>query len=284
MRRRAVELEPLGSPWADMALWMLAIARQVLGDAAGADEALEEAVAAAEAAGHRALHACLLGHRALLAIDRNDWVLGRVLMAEADALGVSGLVEGYLRPCPVASRRSASPSMRARRDGSPAARARRDAAPDPHVDRPGTRGAVPAGPGARSPRGQRRGGCEHAAVPGERGDPAAPGPGRPAGRGGPPACGEPRSRVRPGCLDAHHRRAAGARDAAVLPLVQGDRPAPGRHREHHQDPRDVDLRQARGHQPERGGGASGGRGSAGGIRAAGAGSLPVPVDAGARER
>ena len=29
---RALELEPVGSPWADMAHWMLAIARQVLGD------------------------------------------------------------------------------------------------------------------------------------------------------------------------------------------------------------------------------------------------------------
>ncbi len=39
---------------------------------------------------------CLLGHRALLAIDRHDWAAAGSFIEEAHALGVSGLVDGYL--------------------------------------------------------------------------------------------------------------------------------------------------------------------------------------------
>jgi LuxR family maltose regulon positive regulatory protein len=93
---RGVELEPLGSPWRDLALWMLAFGRLMAGDQTGADEALAQAVAAAEAASSPAIHYCLLGHRALLAIDRHDWTAAVSFVEEGRALGVSGLIDGYL--------------------------------------------------------------------------------------------------------------------------------------------------------------------------------------------
>jgi LuxR family maltose regulon positive regulatory protein len=92
----AADLEPLGSPWRDLALWMLAFGRLMSGDSGGADEALAEAVAAAEAASSPASRYCLLGHRALLAIDRHDWAAAASLVDEGHTLGVAGLVDGYL--------------------------------------------------------------------------------------------------------------------------------------------------------------------------------------------
>jgi LuxR family maltose regulon positive regulatory protein len=93
---RGVELEPLGSPWRDLALWMLAFGRIMAGDAGGADEALAEAIIAADAAASPAIRYCLLGHRALLAIDRRDWAAARSYVAEGRSLGVTGLIDGYL--------------------------------------------------------------------------------------------------------------------------------------------------------------------------------------------
>jgi LuxR family transcriptional regulator, maltose regulon positive regulatory protein len=94
--RRAVELEGLGSPWRDLALWMLAFGRLMAGDVAGADAALADAIAAVDGASGAAIRYCLLGHRALLAIDRHDWAAAGSLVEEGRALGVSGLVDGYL--------------------------------------------------------------------------------------------------------------------------------------------------------------------------------------------
>ena len=93
---RGVELEPLGSPWRDMALWMLAFGRLMAGDQAGADEALAQAIVAADAASSPGVRYCLLGHRALLAIDRHDWTAAVSFVEDGRALGVSGLVDGYL--------------------------------------------------------------------------------------------------------------------------------------------------------------------------------------------
>ena len=92
----AVGLEPPGSPWRDLALWMLATARLMQGEADGADGTLADAVAAAYAASNPALSYCLLGHRALVAIERNDWAAADSFMEEARALGVSALLDGYL--------------------------------------------------------------------------------------------------------------------------------------------------------------------------------------------
>lgn len=92
----AVDAEPLGSPWRDLALWMLAFARLMAGDHASADEALMDAVDAADAASSPAIRYCLLGHRALLAIDRHDWAGAADLIEEGRLLGVSGLLDGYL--------------------------------------------------------------------------------------------------------------------------------------------------------------------------------------------
>jgi len=93
---RAVALEPPGSRWRDLALWMLAFARLMKGDLGGADASLAEAVIASYAASSPGLSYCLLGHRALLAIDRHDWDAAGSLAEEGRALGVSGLVDGYL--------------------------------------------------------------------------------------------------------------------------------------------------------------------------------------------
>jgi LuxR family maltose regulon positive regulatory protein len=93
---RGVELELLGSPWRDLALWMLAFGRIMAGDPGGADDALGEAIVAADAAANPAVRYCLLGHRALLAIDRRDWAAARSYVEGGRSLGVSGLVDGYL--------------------------------------------------------------------------------------------------------------------------------------------------------------------------------------------
>ena len=94
--RLAVDLEPAGSHWRDLALWILALAYLVQGDTHSADAALADAIAAARVAGNDGLASCILGHRALLAMDRQDWSAGIQLLEEAHASGRDGRFDGYL--------------------------------------------------------------------------------------------------------------------------------------------------------------------------------------------
>ncbi len=97
---RAVELEAAGSPWRDLALWDLAIARLTTGDEEGADAALAGAIAAARSARNFGLWHCLLGHRALLAVERHDWNAAAAFAAEGDEIAASVDTEGYLSGAP----------------------------------------------------------------------------------------------------------------------------------------------------------------------------------------
>ena len=97
---RAVELEPIGNPWRDFALWMLSIARSMAGDPDGADGALADGVVAARSSHNLGLCHCLLGHRALLAIDRHDWDAAIVLSDAARTIQEGHSLDGYLSSAP----------------------------------------------------------------------------------------------------------------------------------------------------------------------------------------
>ena len=98
--RRAVELEPEGSPWRDFALWMLSVALFTHGDMPGGDTFLLDALAAARRERHEALTYCILGHHALRAVELGDWAAALSLMDEARDTGASGLVDGFLSSIP----------------------------------------------------------------------------------------------------------------------------------------------------------------------------------------
>ncbi len=98
--RRAVELEPEGSPWRDFALWMLSIALFTRGDREAGDAAVTDALTAARSARHEALTYCILGHRAMRAADQGDWAATVSLMDEARDTGASNLVAGFLASIP----------------------------------------------------------------------------------------------------------------------------------------------------------------------------------------
>jgi LuxR family maltose regulon positive regulatory protein len=91
---RAVELDQPGGRWHALALWTVALARQSLGDTAGADATLGDAVASAHANRAIGLGGRLLGHRALLAEDRQQWGLAEALVDEARALQALAATEG----------------------------------------------------------------------------------------------------------------------------------------------------------------------------------------------
>ncbi len=101
----AVELEAAGSPWRDLALWELALARRMKGDRDGTDAALAEAVAAARSTGNTGLCHCLLGHRALLATDRGDWSAAAVFAQESAELATAANLEGYISSAPARASR-----------------------------------------------------------------------------------------------------------------------------------------------------------------------------------
>jgi LuxR family transcriptional regulator, maltose regulon positive regulatory protein len=98
--RRAVELEPETSPWRDFALWMLSFALLTNGEPEAGDQAIADALTAARGAGHDPLTYCILGHRAQRAAERGDWTSAVSLMVDAQHLGVSALVEGFLASIP----------------------------------------------------------------------------------------------------------------------------------------------------------------------------------------
>jgi LuxR family transcriptional regulator, maltose regulon positive regulatory protein len=97
---RAVMLDRPGSEWRGLALWTVALARQALGDVAGADAALGLAVSSAHANRNVGLGGSLLGHRALLAVDRGDWVAGEGFLDEARGLAGSTATEGDASTAP----------------------------------------------------------------------------------------------------------------------------------------------------------------------------------------
>ena len=92
---QAVELEPLGSRWRDVALWTVANGRLLAGDVEGADEALADAVAVAAALGNAGIWQVALGQRALLAIDRGDWAGAGTLADAAGSIVASAHLDGY---------------------------------------------------------------------------------------------------------------------------------------------------------------------------------------------
>ncbi|HEU0244735.1 MAG TPA: LuxR C-terminal-related transcriptional regulator, partial [Candidatus Limnocylindrales bacterium] len=98
---RAVVLDRPGSRWRDLALWTVALARQALGDPAGADAALELAVGSAHANRNAGLGWSLLGHRALLAVDRQDWDGAQGFLREARGLATSTDAQTYASAAPV---------------------------------------------------------------------------------------------------------------------------------------------------------------------------------------
>jgi LuxR family maltose regulon positive regulatory protein len=102
---RAVELEGAGSPWRDLALWTLAIARLAAGDHEGADAALAEAIDAARSARNLGLLHRLLGHRALMAVDRDDWTRAAGYLREGDGIAVAADIGGYLSGAPARAAR-----------------------------------------------------------------------------------------------------------------------------------------------------------------------------------
>ena len=97
---RAVALEAAGSRWRDLALWVLAVARLMTGDPHGADAALAEAITVARSSGNPGLGHCLLGHRSLLTAEAGNWAAATALLEEADALGLSADMSGYLSGVP----------------------------------------------------------------------------------------------------------------------------------------------------------------------------------------
>jgi LuxR family maltose regulon positive regulatory protein len=98
--RRAVQLEPEDGPWRDFALWLLSFALFTHGDREAGDAAVADALSAARSARHEALTYCILGHRALRAAERGEWATASSLMVEADEIGTSVLVEGFLASIP----------------------------------------------------------------------------------------------------------------------------------------------------------------------------------------
>jgi LuxR family transcriptional regulator, maltose regulon positive regulatory protein len=85
---RALELEPVGSPWRRAALAALGQTRYLLGDADGAREALEEARRLPDARGQAPGAALVLSYLAFLELD-----LGRARPAERLALDALALLE-----------------------------------------------------------------------------------------------------------------------------------------------------------------------------------------------
>ncbi len=85
---RAVELEPVGSPWRRQALAALGQTRYLLGDSDGAREALEEARRLPDAPGQAPGAALVLSYLAFLELD-----LGRQRPAERLALDALALLE-----------------------------------------------------------------------------------------------------------------------------------------------------------------------------------------------
>jgi len=97
---RAVELEREGSPWRDLALWLLAIARLTVGDRDGADATFAEAATVARSGGNVALHDTALAHRALLAVQRGDWHAVTAWAGECHWPVVAAAHEGHLAGSP----------------------------------------------------------------------------------------------------------------------------------------------------------------------------------------
>jgi LuxR family transcriptional regulator, maltose regulon positive regulatory protein len=81
---RAVQLEPAGSPWRDVALWAQANGRLLAGETEAGDALLEDAVDAARFNRNWGTWQCALAQRALLAIERGDWI---VAASHAEAAG-----------------------------------------------------------------------------------------------------------------------------------------------------------------------------------------------------
>jgi len=92
---RAVQLEPAGSPWRDVALWAQANGRLLAGETVAGDTLLEDAVDAARHNKNWGTLQCALAQRALLAIERGDWTTAASHADVAGQIVSSAHLDGY---------------------------------------------------------------------------------------------------------------------------------------------------------------------------------------------
>ena len=92
---RAVQLEPAGSPWRDVALWAQANGRLLTGETEAGDALLGDTADAARYNKNWGTLQCALAQRALLAIERGEWTTAASLAEEAGQIVSSAHLDGY---------------------------------------------------------------------------------------------------------------------------------------------------------------------------------------------
>ena len=197
---------------------------------------------------------CVLGHRALVAAEQGAWDAAAAHIAESDTIDPAPTGRRVPLECPVARgpHQAADPSRGYRR-GASRARSRDGSATAPDCRGPGRSGPAPSRVRAGPCRDRRPGRRTRARCPGERRDPRSSRSRRPPCRGGraPGDPGRPGARARRGRHEPHGRRAPRPVIPAVLPLVQGDRPAPRRQGDDDQVASACDLPEAGRGDPQR---------------------------------
>ena len=92
---RAVQLEPAGSPWRDVALWAQANGRLLTGETEAGDALLGDTADAARYNKNWGTLQCALAQRALLAIERGEWTTAASHAEEAGQIVSSAHLDGY---------------------------------------------------------------------------------------------------------------------------------------------------------------------------------------------